>query len=241
MDVKSASVVPLPKKRERNRCYFFQIQAKQNVPMELLDPRQWPECTFMVYHKLCRVQAVARGGKYLTEMYRGYMEFSKQLPPETIAKWPGFYQSTYQLNVRECTQAEAIQWGTESDTKLQGPWRYGLPKEQGKRRELLEIQRKLRDDVPLIQRKPENQPKRPESPKVAKRPRDDDPLYVESEVSEPEVSEPGEHKRNLWKYSTQKADELEVIVDGALSELCEQHAITPYWKKRVLKRLIQKI
>lgn len=80
--------------------------------------------------------------------YQGYLECMGQQTMVRLHTVPGFESSRF--DVRRGTQARAIEYAKKDDTRVDGPWEWGTPKEQGKRSDLLDVKEKLDNKVPLL-------------------------------------------------------------------------------------------
>jgi len=80
--------------------------------------------------------------------YQGYLEVVGQ------KKYKWMHENyeglpTAKFIARGGTQQQAIAYTQKEETRLDGPWVWGTPKEQGKRNDILEIQAKLDEGVPI--------------------------------------------------------------------------------------------
>lgn len=94
-------------------------------------------------------------GQEGTPHYQGYIELKTQTRLPTILKrLPGCH-----VEPRRGTQAQAIEYCTKADTRDEGPWTHGTPKEQGKRSDLVALyecakagkrKRDVLDEMPAV-------------------------------------------------------------------------------------------
>lgn len=136
-------------KRARNYC--ITIWAVEGEPLLLLDPSSWPNCSFFVYQReLCP--------ETQREHFQAYIELDKAMPyAKLITEWDGL--AVARFSVRRGSQAQAIRycvkpdmWKGENipdDTRVEGPWFFGEPKNQGERTDLNEIRDAVQRGVPL--------------------------------------------------------------------------------------------
>jgi len=105
----------------RARNYMFTINFGDAQVTELL-PEEFPEwLTFAVWQLEC--------GEEGTMHYQGYLECSGKRSFSAIQAVPGF--EGCHLEVRRGTQGQAIAYCTkDDDTRVDGPWRHGEPKQQ---------------------------------------------------------------------------------------------------------------
>lgn len=105
----------------RARNYMFTINFGDAQVTELL-PEEFPEwMTFVVWQLEC--------GDEGTMHYQGYIECSGKRSYAAIQAVPGF--EGCHLEVRRGTQAQAIAYCEKNDdTRVDGPWRHGEPKQQ---------------------------------------------------------------------------------------------------------------
>jgi len=105
----------------RARNYMFTINFGDAQVTELL-PEEFPEwMTFVVWQLEC--------GEEGTMHYQGYVECSGKRSFAAIQSVPGF--EGCHLEVRRGTQGQAIAYcEKDDDTRVDGPWRHGEPKQQ---------------------------------------------------------------------------------------------------------------
>jgi len=105
----------------RARNYMFTINFGDAQVTELL-PEEFPEwMTFVVWQLEC--------GEEGTMHYQGYVECSGKRSFAAIQSVPGF--EGCHLEVRRGTQGQAIAYCEKNDdTRVDGPWRHGEPKQQ---------------------------------------------------------------------------------------------------------------
>lgn len=125
-----------------NRNWCFTINHQGEHPPELLDEELFPDwITYCVWQL-----ELGENGTY---HYQGYMELQGKKSRAQIQEVEGFEGA--HLEVRRGTAAEAIAYCKKADTRADGPWEHGEPKEQGKRNDLTAIKRKL-DEGATMQR-----------------------------------------------------------------------------------------
>jgi len=73
--------------------------------------------------------------------YQGYLECSGKHSLAQLHAVPGFERAA--LMVRRGTQSQAIAYASKGDTRVDGPWFHGEPKEQGKRSDLSAVKRAI--------------------------------------------------------------------------------------------------
>lgn len=122
--------------RQQARNYVFTINFADAEVTQLLSEEFPSWLTYVVWQLEC-------GQENGTMHYQGYLECSGKKSMKQLHAVPGFERST--LDVRRGTQGQAITYATKEDTRVDGPWFHGEPKEQGKRSDLLEIKRKIDD------------------------------------------------------------------------------------------------
>jgi len=225
----STTVASVAKQPKMYTEYKFTIQGPRNMPLALLEPSKWPECSFLVYQKEVWNTKIGRA-----EFFVGYMELSTPLDESSIMKWPGFYQKSVCLDGKCGRQADAIRWSVKPDVydgtlfsedfRIQGPWWYGFRRMNGNRYDQ-EIYR-----VQETHRKLALKPKVEEQvPKAVPLEEDKDYVLTESSSDEGEEKVTTTHKRlrrpaaYLEKYASR--------VDKVL----EDPEMTTYRKRRILK------
>lgn len=98
-----------------------------NNPDGLLDPSLWPGAKYCVYqHEI---------GESGTEHFQGYVEFAQ---PKTLKALKQLLPTAH-LEIRQGTSEQAIAYSTKEDTRIDGPYHWGVPAEQGKRTDLQAI------------------------------------------------------------------------------------------------------
>lgn len=124
----------------RARNYCFTVWAEEGEPLLLLDPDLWPDCSYFVYQReLC--PSTNR------EHFQCYMELSKQVVGKVVKTWPGLEHSWFKA--RKGTQRQAREYAMKEDTRIEGPWEYGVTKHQGQRTDLLEIQSAIKQGASI--------------------------------------------------------------------------------------------
>lgn len=120
--------------RQQARNYVFTINFADGE-VTLLLPEEFPS-----WFSYCCWQ-LELGEENHVLHYQGYLECSGKKSMVQVHAVPGFERAA--LLVRRGTQLQAIQYSTKDDTRVDGPWFFGEPKEQGKRSDLLEVKRKI--------------------------------------------------------------------------------------------------
>lgn len=111
-------------------------------PPALLDFDQFP--TWITY---CVYQLEV--GENGVEHFQGYLECMGQQTMTRLHSVEGLERAHFEI--RRGTQERAIQYAKKDDTRVDGPWEFGVAKEQGKRSDLLEVKEKLDKKIPLRQ------------------------------------------------------------------------------------------
>jgi len=116
--------------RSRNIC-FTSWDALQ------LDPSNWPHCTFATWQmEMCP-------DTYKLH-WQGYMELDTQVPWSTLHTYDGFNHPPAHFEIRRGSQKDAIGYCTKEDTRVEGPWTWGEPKQQGQNAQLILLAADLR-------------------------------------------------------------------------------------------------
>nr|WAE42736.1 MAG: replication associated protein [Cressdnaviricota sp.] len=97
-----------------------------------LDPTLWASCTFAVWQQ----EVCPDTGK---PHWQGYAEFDKAMRFNTLHTYDGFDAPKAHFEMRRGTQAQAIAYCTKEDTRVDGPWEFGEPKNQGQRQDLMNV------------------------------------------------------------------------------------------------------
>lgn len=125
---------------QRARNYMFTINFGGAEVTQLL-PEEFPA---WVSYAVWQLEI----GESRTMHYQGYLECVGMRSMTQIHTIPGL--ETCHLEVRKGTQAQAEAYCTKQDeTFVEGPWRYGERKEQGKRSDLLDIKQAVDEGKPL--------------------------------------------------------------------------------------------
>ncbi len=111
--------------RYRNWCFT------SNNPSTLLDPSEWPRCTYCIYS-----EEVSESG---THHFQGYLELNGAHPLSTVRDYGGLEGA--HLEPRHKTQAQAMNYCQKVDdpTFIDGPYVWGTLKQQGKRVDLEDV------------------------------------------------------------------------------------------------------
>lgn len=116
------------------RNWMFTLNHAGEHPPELLDEELFPEwVTYCVWQ--------LEVGEQGTYHYQGYMECRGTHSIAQIQEIEGFEGA--HLEIRRGTTDQAITYCTKQETRVDGPWYHGEPKEQGKRNDLTTIKAKL--------------------------------------------------------------------------------------------------
>jgi len=81
--------------------------------------------------------------------YQGYLECMGVKSMVQLHQVAGFERAHFE--VRRGSQQQAIAYANKADTRIDGPWSHGEPKEQGKRSDLIDIKRQVDEGVSLVQ------------------------------------------------------------------------------------------
>lgn len=120
-----------PSGNSRARNWLFTL----NNPEGLLDEEQLRASgmTYCVYQ-----EEVGEAG---THHYQGYIEFNSPKSLAAVKKIPGLEGAHWE--VRRGTAAQAEAYCSKDDTRVGGPYRYGTPRQQGKRNDILAAKRAI--------------------------------------------------------------------------------------------------
>jgi len=119
--------------RMRNFCFTI------NNPQEIIEPSEWPGCTYCVYQM--------EMGEEGTEHFQGYAEFNNAKSFALVKKLPGLERA--HIEKRKGSAKQARDYCMKDDTRLDGPYEWGVCSSQGKRSDLIEVQKKIKDNVPM--------------------------------------------------------------------------------------------
>jgi len=123
--------------QNRNWCFTVNNPEDQLFP----DEDGWAvHCSYVTWQ--------LELGESGTLHFQGYLECVGKKSVAQLKTLDGLERA--HLEVRRGTQAQAIAYVQKADTRVEGPWEWGTPKEQGKRSDLLDMKRRLDDDnVPI--------------------------------------------------------------------------------------------
>lgn len=128
--------------RARNLCFTMFPQDQENF--QLLDPSEWPDCTYCVYQlEMCPDTSRLH--------FQGYVEFTGVKRYSWVqANCEGLEGAHFE--VRRGTMEEARNYAMKHDTRLDGPWEWGRPKPgQGSRTDLIHLKRALDEGQTITQ------------------------------------------------------------------------------------------
>lgn len=114
------------------RSQYWMLTLNNPASNEI--PAGWPGVTYAVWQR--------EKGQHGTEHLQCYVIFEKAMQLTAVKKiqTPGHWEA------RKGNHAQAKEYVTKEDTRIDGPWECGeepIPKEQGKRNDLLQLKRKL--------------------------------------------------------------------------------------------------
>jgi len=122
----------------RARNIVFRITWPENDEgLPLLDPSLWPDCKYCVYQ-------LEIGDETNRLHYQGYMEFTGAKRFSWLhANCDGLESANF--FIRRGSQDEAVNYAMKLETRVDGPWEWGLarPNEAGKRNDLIHLKRAL--------------------------------------------------------------------------------------------------
>jgi len=114
------------------RRYMFTLFAPVEGELRLLDWDAFPDyCSYMIYQReLCPTTH--------REHFQGYLELSKPMPFASIARDCAQMEGAH---FDRClgNQAQCKAYASKLDTRIEGPWEHGDPKDQGARNDLLAV------------------------------------------------------------------------------------------------------
>lgn len=116
----------------RFRAFCFTVNNYET----LLDPEQWEGATFVVYQE----EVGSEGTSHL----QGYAELGDKRGGATLAtvkRFPGL--ETAHIERRRGTAAQARAYCEKEDTRVGGPYTWGVPAQQGKRSDLIAVQESI--------------------------------------------------------------------------------------------------
>lgn len=148
---------PTPTKSARNYMFRVSFPGKPHKDGRLtfaargqpryLDPGLWPMCKYCIYS----LELTFGGDDGLENFhFQGYIECNGVHRWTALKELPGLEHAWFAI--RRGDQASAIKYCSKQDeTHLEGPFVFGEPARQGARSDLLDIQIKLDNKVPLLQ------------------------------------------------------------------------------------------
>lgn len=105
------------------------------------DPSVWPHCTYCVWQL-----EISNHNRLHWQMYA---EFDVAMMWTTLHTYDGLDDPPAHFEVRRGTQAQAIAYARKADTRVEGPWEWGVPKHQGQSVALTEVATSLKRGAPL--------------------------------------------------------------------------------------------
>lgn len=105
------------------------------------DPSVWPHCTYCIFQL-----EISANNRLHWQMYA---EFDVAMVWSTLHTYDGLDNPPAHFEVRRGTQAQAIAYASKLDTRVEGPFVYGVPKHQGANVALVEVADSLRAGVGL--------------------------------------------------------------------------------------------
>jgi len=97
----------------------------------LPDPSVWPHCTYCIFQL-----EISANNRLHWQMYA---EFDVAMLWTTLHTYEGLDNPLAHFEVRRGTQAQAIAYASKVDTRVEGPFIYGVPKHQGQSVSLTEV------------------------------------------------------------------------------------------------------
>lgn len=126
----------------RSRNYVFTLFKGESEDLPKIEEEDAPDYVSFVCWQLEKCPESDR------LHYQGYMELSR---PQTFVRikkdWEVF--SCARFAVRSGTQAQCITYCEKAETRVEGPFRFGEPKAQGKRSDLLNVKEAIDNKRPL--------------------------------------------------------------------------------------------
>jgi len=120
----------------RNLCFRVTLPEDAGEEYPLLDPSQWPDCTYCVYQ-------LEIGDETSRLHFQGYVEFTGKKRYNWVQNNCEGMEGAH-LEVRRGTMEEARNYAMKHETRLDGPWEWGAPKPgQGSRSDLRAVKRAL--------------------------------------------------------------------------------------------------
>lgn len=95
------------------------------------DPSVWVHCTYCIFQL-----EISANNRLHWQMYA---EFDVAMMWTTLHTYDGLDNPPAHFEVRRGTQAQAIAYASKLDTRVDGPWIYGVPKHQGQSVALAEV------------------------------------------------------------------------------------------------------
>lgn len=118
---------------QRHWCFTvcFADTAETLADFTMLDPSMWRNCRYCVYQ--------LERGEEGTLHFQGYVEFTKPMRMAAIKKFDGMEGA--HLEARLGSRDQARNYCMEQDTRVEGPWEYGVWDKggQGKRNDVKEM------------------------------------------------------------------------------------------------------
>lgn len=120
-----------PRGNPQVRNVMFTVFAEGEDDLLDLDPELWPHCSFAIWQReLCP--------ETNREHFQGYMELVQPTRYVTMHSWSGL--ETAHFEARRGNQQQAIDYCSKEDSRIEGPYEFGIRNQQGRRSDLQAIQ-----------------------------------------------------------------------------------------------------
>lgn len=127
--------------RARNWC-FTRHWPDTDEGLALLDPTHWEHATFLTY----QLEISPTTNKL---HYQGYLELDSLQRLSHVQKFEGLEGAHFEP--RRGSQQEAIDYVHKEESKVDGPWSCGEPKNQGERTDLASVRKRLRQGATQLE------------------------------------------------------------------------------------------
>lgn len=124
----------------RLRNGLFTLQVSSEEQLRVLDPSQWPHCKYAIW----QLEAAPTTGQLHLQ---GYAEFDSPVSLSTLRNLDGVENAHWEA--RRGSADQAREYCSKQETRVDGPWTFGLPSEQGKRSDLLRVATRIRQGEKL--------------------------------------------------------------------------------------------
>lgn len=125
----------------RLRNGLFTLQVSSEEQLRVLDPTLWPHARYAVW----QLEMAPTTGQL---HYQGYVEFDTTMSLSTLQQLDGLEGAHWES--RRGTAEQASDYCEKEETRVDGPWHFGVRSSQGKRSDLVRVAERIRAGDSLV-------------------------------------------------------------------------------------------